>query len=659
MAKTFSGYFLLLAVLLLASSNDGCQQQNANVPALIPFPQQIEWNGQKFNLADSSNRFVQRLVPQINGVLFNSEEAYALVITKDSLILSAITPTGLFRGLHSIRQLTAVEKGKRLVAGCRITDWPAFRIRGFMQDVGRNFQPMEMLKEQIDVLAAYKMNVFHFHVTEDTGWRLESKLYPQLSDLETMSRWPGKYYTQDDFRELVAYCTERHITLIPEFDVPGHSTAFRKAMGFDAMSDPRAQLVLIDLIDELCSMAPANIMPYIHIGTDEVWHSYEEPSPTLLPTLVDRITNHHNREVIVWRPGQNIAGDSVSITQLWSSNGYPKPGHRYLDSRLNYLNHLDPMAGIPQLYFERINDAPHGDSLRMGGILCNWNDNLVGNEYDAILHNPVYPGILTYCETTWTGQSIDFGEQYLAKFPPKDDEAFARFADFEERLIRHRDLYFNDKPFPYIRQTDMEWRIAGPFNHQGDVNNTFPPEESIKPEYIVGSELYTWTEPMVGGTVHLTHFFGYPSYFPKQDGTYYAFTRIWSPEKQMVDAWISFHDWSRSGGRRGGPFPEKGQWHNTNPKVWVNGKLIEPPEWNKPGAEVRSDEIPFSDENYFFREPSKINLDKGWNEVLLKIPVHTRTWKRMFTFVPVDISTGNAKEVDGLRFSAQIVKPFL
>lgn len=628
----------------------GCQPEKPQQPALIPLPQNLVWNGQKFDMADSSTRFVQRIVPEIGGVALNHSEAYTLEITHDSLILSAITPTGLFRGMQTVKQLTTFENGKRLVTGCSIRDWPAFRIRGFMQDVGRNFQSVEILKEQIDVLAAYKMNIFHFHVTEDPGWRLESKLYPQLSDPSTMSRWPGKYYTQDDFRELVAYCIERHITLIPEFDVPGHSTAFRKAFGFETMSDPRVQPIQLDLIDELCSLAPADVMPYIHIGTDEVWHSYEKPGPTLLPALVERITKHHGREVIVWRPGQEIANDSVSITQLWSSDGHPKDGHRYIDSRLNYLNHLDPLAGIAQLFFERINDAPHGDSLRMGGILCNWNDNLVADEYDAILHNPVYPGILTYSETSWKGQTIDFGEQYLARFPAKNDEAFAQYADFERRLINHRDLYFKDKPFPYVKQTNMEWRVIGPFNHNGNVNASFPPEESILPEYVTGDETFSWSEPITGGTVHLTHFFGYPSYFPKKEGTYYAYTRIWSPGKQQVDAWIGFHDWSRSGGRRGGPFPEQGQWHNTNPKVWVNRALIEPPQWNNPGVGVRSDEVPFSDENYFFREPSKITFEKGWNEVLLKIPVTERTWKRMFTFVPIQYENGSVSEIKGLKY---------
>jgi hypothetical protein len=642
--------FLLLFVIFFSQ----CTSEKAEQPALIPMPQNLEWNGQTFDMADSSSRFVQRMVSILEDIRLNENEAYTLAVTADSLILSALSEEGFFRGLQTVKQLTYSEKGKRLVAGCSIRDWPAFRVRGFMQDLGRNFQPMEMLKEQIDVLAAYKFNAFHFHVTDNPGWRLESKKYPQLNSPESMSRWPGKYYTQEEFKELVDYCYERKITLIPEFDLPGHSAAFRKAFGFETMSDPRVQPVLIDLIDELVSLVPPEKMPYIHLGTDEVWHSYEEPSPTLLPALLERVTRHHNREVIVWRPGYHIEGDSISITQLWSSNGHPKPGHRYLDSRLNYLNHLDPLAGIPQLYFERINGAAHGDSLRMGGILCNWNDNLVAEEYYAILHNPVYPGILTYSETSWTGQSEDFGEKYLANFPERNSTAFQKYADFEDRLVKHRDLYFQDKPFPYVKQTHMQWRIAGPFNHEGDVNRSFPPESSITAEYMVDSEKFVWSEPVTGGTVHLTHFFGYPSLFPKETGNWYAFTRIWSPENQSVDAWIGFHDWSRSGGRRGGPFPEQGQWHNTNPQVWLNSEVIPPPEWNNPGLEANSEEIPFTDENYFFRNPTKIQLKKGWNNVLLKIPVKESTWKRMFTFVPVHVQEGNVEEVEGLKFSADL-----
>lgn len=642
-------YYVLIVIIVA-----GCNEQKSDRPALIPMPQRIEWNNERYDLSDSSHSFVQHIVDQLPGVELNHGEAYRLQVTKDSLVLSAITRAGLANGMRTVKQLTFNNRGRRFVAGCDVLDWPAFRIRGFMQDVGRNYQSLEMLKEQIDVLAAYKYNIFHFHVTDNPGWRLESKLYPQLNAPETMSRWKGKYYTHEEFKELVDYCHERNIILIPEFDLPGHSEAFRKAFNLKSMNDPRVQPILIDLIDELAGLAGAEKMPFIHLGTDEVWHEHERPAPELLPSLLARIVEKHNREVVVWRPGYNIENDTVSITQLWSFNGKPKPGHRYLDSRLNYLNHLDPFAGIPQLYYNRINGAVRGDSLRMGGILCNWNDNLVNDEYDVIRHNPVYSGIVTYSETSWKGHDEDFGGKYLAMFPPVGDKAFQDFSEFEERLIKHRDLYFQDKPFPYVRQTDMNWRIIGPFNHDGDAGMQFPPENGISPEYVVDSKTYSWSQPIIGGTIHLQHFFGYSSYFPQDTGTYYAYTRIWSSISGEVDVWISFHDWSRASGRRGGPFPEEGKWHKTDPRVWVNKIPIPAPAWDNPGMEAASEEIPFTDENYYFLEPTRMKLEKGWNEVLLRIPVTEDTWKRMFTFVPVEIQNGTVKEVSGLQFSSEI-----
>ncbi|MCE4563085.1 family 20 glycosylhydrolase [Maribellus sp. CM-23] len=647
-------HYRLLTALLIVGGLFSCNLEKDLTPALIPMPQQLEWSTQLFDMADSSNCFVQRIVSNIPDAQLNCDEAYRLKVSADSVILEATTETGLFRGQQTIKQLAYEKSGKRYLKGCTIVDWPAFRIRGFMQDVGRNFQSMEMLKEQIDVLAAYKLNVFHFHVTENPGWRLESKIYPQLNSAESMSRQKGKYYSQEDFKELVKYCRERKITLIPEFDIPGHSAAFRKAMGFETMSDPRVQPVLIDLLDELCSLSPAEVMPYIHLGTDEVWHSYEKPSPTLLPALLERVTQHHGRELIVWRPGQHIEGDSVSITQLWSSGGHPKPGHRYIDCRLNYLNHLDPLAGMAQLYFERINGAAHDDSMRLGGILCCWNDNNVNDEYDILKQNPVYPGILTYSETSWTGQKRDIGENYLAKLPEKGSELFNEFSAFEDRMIEHRDKYFAGKPFPYVKQMNIEWKVLGPIANGGDVNARFSVEDELQEAYQIDTVNYTWQGPFYGGTIHMNHFFGYPSYFSKEEGTYYAYTQIWSPKEQTMGAWIGFHDWSRSGGRRGGPFPQNGEWHNTHPKVWLNGELLAAPKWNLPGLASNTEEIPFTDENYFFRKPHSIHLKKGWNKVLLKIPVKKDTWKRMFTFVPVLEDNGTIREVEDLKFSAEI-----
>ena len=626
------------------------QSKTADVPALIPMPQKIVWNKQIFKIEGNESRIIRRIVANLPEITINQDEAYFLKIDADSLILLAKTPKGLFHGQQTITQLTFTNEGQLFVAGCTITDWPAFQIRGFMQDVGRNFMSVALLKEQIDVMAAYKFNTFHFHVTDNPGWRLESKKYPQLSSASSMSRWPGKYYSQKDFLELVNYCSERYITLIPEFDIPGHCEAFRRAFVLDSMSDARVKPILLDLIDELCRLVPKEKMPFIHLGTDEVWSKKERPADGLLDAVIDRVKSH-KREVIVWRPGQQNDSDKTSITQLWSSNGKPKDGHRYIDSRLNYLNHLDPLAGVSQLYFDRICNSSTGDSLRLGGILCCWNDNNVTDEYNIIRQNPVYPGMLTYSETSWKGQQVDPGEKYLAKLPPSNNALFQEFQEFEDRLVRHRDLYFQGKQFPYVKQTQIVWNLYGPFNHRGDVEHRFKGEETFEKNIPTEYRNYAVLGPVHGGTIHVRHFFGFQSYFSEKQGTIFASTSIWSPKDQEVGCWIGFQDWSRSGGRRGGPFPEQGQWHTTNPKVWINRKLVEPPVWNNPGLTEKTEEIPFSDENYSFRKPTKIILKKGWNEILLKVPQGGTSWKWMFTFVPVQIEKNQVKEIDGLKFS--------
>jgi len=640
---------LLIFLVLLSSILLG-QTKQIHIPALIPMPQILEWNVQNFKSGSNTSRFVWRIVKRLPKAQMNQDESYFLKVNADSVVLEAETDKGIFRGMQTVKQLTYNENGQEFIAGCRITDWPVFKIRGFMQDAGRNFQSLPMLKEQINVMAAYKLNVFHFHVTDNPGWRLESKKYPQLSAASSMSRWPGKYYSQEDFLQLVNYCNERYITLIPEFDIPGHCEAFRKAFALDSMSDPLVKPVLLDLIDELCNLIPKEKMPYIHLGTDEVWNISEKSEPGLLSALEKRI-KFHNREVIVWSPGQHIENDSTSITQLWSSAGKPKDDHRYIDSRLNYLNHLDPLAGVSQLYFDRICGAAHGDSLRLGGILCCWNDNNVSDEYNIIRQNPVYPGMLTYSETSWKGQPKDPGDNYLAKLPTPENPLYHEYQEFEDRLIRHRDLYFQGKPFPYVKHSQIAWKIIGPFDNHGDINRTFPIENSIKMNYLVVGKNYSWTGPYYGGTIHIRHFFGFPSLFSEKKGTVYATTNIWSPKNQKIDCWIGFQDWSRSGGRRGGPFPQQGQWHTTNPKVWVNSEIIGPPVWKNPGLAEKTEEIPFSDENYFIRKPTKIVLKEGWNTVLLKVPQGGSSWKWMFTFIPVQMENNQLKEIEGLKFS--------
>ena len=577
----------------------------------------------------------------------NTNEAYRLTIDTEIKIY-ATTKKGAYYAIKTLQQIFRQQHNKGFLPTLKMTDWPAFKIRGFMHDTGRNFQSVDQLKEQIEVLSQYKYNVFHWHLTDDPGWRLESKIYPQLQSENATSRHKGKYYTQGDFKEIIAFCRERHITVIPEFDIPGHSRAFRNALGFKSMKDKKVLPVLLDLFDELCSLASVEEMPYIHIGTDEVRNKGEYVSKDFILEIMKRI-KENDRELIVWKEGIEIKEDSTSINQLWAQHE-PRKGHRFIDSRANYINHLDPFAGMSRLYFQQPCRQPKGDALALGGILCAWPDNNVANERDILKQNPIYPSMVFYADAIWKGRENN-ALDYWAKLPSINTEAFREFRKFEEKVITHRDLFFKRKEFPYVKQTNIFWNVMGPFDHKGDVSTKFPIEDSIKPSYNVSGKEYKWSDSMVGGTLHFKHFFGFPALTKEKTGTYYAHTEIYSPNNRVQDFWVGFHGWSRSG-RRGGPFPKQGQWHTTNPKIWINNVEIKPPVWKQPNLESKTDEIPFIDEDYFYRAPTKINLKKGWNKVLLKIPHGGNSWKWMFTCVPVMIDNGQVSEASELTYRA-------
>ena len=151
-------------------------------------------------------------------------------------------------------------------------------------DVGRTYVSLEELKREVDIFSQFKVNVFHLHLTENEAWRLESRRYPQLHAPESMLRQPGKFYTQDEMRELDAYCRERGVTLIPEIDMPGHSGAFERATGF-GMQTPEGKAILKELLAEASEVFSG---PYFHIGTDEVGFS----DPSFVPEMVACVRAH-------------------------------------------------------------------------------------------------------------------------------------------------------------------------------------------------------------------------------------------------------------------------------------------------------------------------------------------------------------------------------
>ena len=680
--KTTYALIVCLFLISLISCTEDSKKTSNDFPALIPFPKEMGRTKDKFMLTDkitivsegegveAEAEMLRKYLEEVGikattgtkkgNVLLklgkvdadnNVDEAYLLDVTTKQVKIVANTRTGLFWGIQTLRQSISDSEDGKYLPWCSIRDWPEFKIRGFMHDNGRNFQSLPLLKEQLEVLALYKMNVFHWHFTDNPGWRLESKKYPQLQDSSATSRKPGKYYSHNDFREILDFCKQRHITVIPEFDLPGHTDAFRKTFGGITMTDEGVQEILIDLIDELCGLATPEEMPYIHLGTDEVRRAEEKVPADFLIPLLDKV-KECGREVIVWREGIIVEEDSTSINQLWAKHE-PQEGHRFIDSRSNYINHLDPFAGVARLFFQQPCYQPKGDSLALGGILCAWPDNRVDDERDILRQNPIYPSIVFYSDAIWNGRE-NINEEYWAKLPDVGSDEFKSFEKFETKVIAHRDRFFQDKEFPYVTQTGIKWKLIGAFDHKGDVNRQFPVEAQMQDSYSLDDTLFQWSGPYAGGTIHLKHFFGFPSVTDKNEGTYYAYTEIYSPEDRQQNFWIGFHGWSRAGGRRGGPFPEQGQWHTTNPKIWVNGKEIQPPIWKQPSLAANTPEIPFVDEDYFYREPTKVNLKKGWNKVLLKIPHGGTSWKWMFTCVPVDWDGTNVREVKDLKFDPKL-----
>jgi hexosaminidase len=268
-------------------------------------------NGADRRLYDAANRFLRRLdgrtglffpqgiiskeIPQsvenpaltisaqrTGKVALYEDESYALSVTPEKIKLEAVTDIGALRGLETLLQLLDSDENGYYFPSVEIKDQPRFPWRGLMIDASRHFQPIDVLKRNIDGMAAVKMNVLHFHLCDNQGWRVESKTYPKLQQLAS----DGQYYTHEQIKEIIQYAADRGIRVMPEFDVPGHATAMlvaypeigsapgpyemeRNAGIFNPVLDPtneQTYVFLDKLFTEMASLFPD---PYFHIGGDE------------------------------------------------------------------------------------------------------------------------------------------------------------------------------------------------------------------------------------------------------------------------------------------------------------------------------------------------------------------------------------------------------
>lgn len=602
---------------------------SANHPSsLLPLPQKYQFNGKK---SSGELTVEEKYVNQIEGAKFQ-EEAYHLSITRKGIFLEATTPKGMYWGRQTLEQLKYTKNKKTWVPQCDITDWPAFRIRGFMHDVGRSYIPVEELKREISLLSRYKINVFHWHLTENQAWRLECKKYPQLNAPENMEREKGKYYTLEEARLLVEFCKQHQVLLIPEIDMPGHSAAFERTFNTDMQSEKGTQ-ILKDIIDEVCATFD---VPYLHIGTDEVQFT----NPDFVPMMVKYIRDK-GKKVISYNPGWNYKPGEIDMTQLWSYRGKAQKGIPAIDCRYHYANHFDTYADLVAMFNSRIYNQPEGSDDLAGCIVAFWNDRFIDNTPQLLAENNFYPYMLTLAERAWRGGGNCYFDGKGTLLWEDEPEQLAAFKEFEHRLLWQKKTWLKEVPFPYVRQTQSEWQITDAFPNGGDLTKVFPPEQQEDSVYQYEGKTYK-TRKIIGNGIYLRHVWGtlVPGFYanPQENHTAYATRWIYSPKERKAKLALEFQNYSRS---ESDLAPRQGTWDYKCSRAWINGKEIMPPVWENTNTE-RSNEITLKNENYMSRPAIDITLKKGWNKLMLKLPVgkfsskETRLVKWMFTAAILD-----------------------
>ena len=602
---------------------------SANHPSsLLPLPQKYSFNGKN---ANGKLTVEEKYVAQIQGAKFQ-EEAYHLLITQKGILLEATTPKGMYWGKQTLEQLKFTKNKKTYLPQCDITDWPAFRIRGFMHDVGRSYIPVEELKREISLLSRYKINVFHWHLTENQAWRLESKRYPELNAPENMEREKGKFYTLEEARQLVEFCKQHQVLLIPEIDMPGHSAAFVRTFKTDMQSEKGTQ-ILKDIIDEVCATFD---VPYLHIGTDEVQFT----NPDFVPMMVKYI-RAKGKKVISYNPGWNYKPGEIDMMQLWSYRGKAQKGIPAIDCRYHYANHFDTYADLVAMFNSRIYNQTEGSDDLAGCIVAFWNDRFIDNTPQLLAENNFYPYMLTLAERAWRGGGNCYFDGKGTLLWEDEPEQLAAFKEFEDRLLWQKKTWLKEVPFPYVRQTQSEWQITDAFPNGGDLNKVFPPEEKEDSVYLYEGKTYK-TRKIIGNGIYLRHVWGtlVPGFYanPQENHTAYATRWIYSPKERKTQLMLEFQNYSRS---ESDLAPRQGTWDYKCSRAWLNGQEIMPPVWENTNTE-RSNEITLKNENYMSRPAIDITLKKGWNKLMLKLPVgkfsskETRLVKWMFTAAILD-----------------------
>lgn len=368
------------------------------------------------------------------------DESYVLDVSAAKATLTAPNPLGAMHGLQTFLQLVAITPSGFAAPAVHIEDAPRFPWRGLTIDVSRHFIYLSTLKRNIDAMAAVKLNVLHLHLSDDQGFRVESKEFPKLQEMGS----DGKYYTQAEMRDLIRYAGDRGIRVLPEFDMPGHSTSWfvgypelasgpgpyqieRRWGIFDPAMDPSRQSTykfLDKFVGEMAELFPDH---YFHIGGDEVNGKQWDASPKMQEFMhahklknnqelqqyftlqVQKIVSKHHKEMVGWDEILTPGMPKDIVIQSWrgqeSLAEAARQGYRgilssgyYLDGMAPASQHyaVDPMANADATL------TPEQQKLILGGEACMWAEFISDENIDS----RIWPRAAAVAERLWSRQDV-------------------------------------------------------------------------------------------------------------------------------------------------------------------------------------------------------------------------------------------------------------
>jgi hexosaminidase len=376
----------------------------------------------------------------------NEDESYRLEVSEKQALLRAPTVVGALRGLETFLQLLEGDRGGYYFPLAQIQDKPRFPWRGLLIDVCRHWQPIEVIKRNLDGMAAVKLNVLHLHLTENQGFRVESRRFPKLQQMGS----DGLYYTQDQIREIIAYARDRGIRVIPEFDIPGHSTSWfvgypelasapgpyeieRKYGVFDPAMDPTREEVYKFLDRFLGEMAALFPDAYMHIGGDEVTGKHWRLNPQIQAFMqkkglkdkqalqaffnqrVSKILQKYGKKMVGWDEILHPDLPKDIVVQSWrgqrslaeaAKNGYTgilSNGY-YLDYMRTAAQHysVDPIRPDSAL-------TPEQEARILGGEACMWGEYISQENIDS----RIWPRMAAIAERFWSPRTVtDVADMY-------------------------------------------------------------------------------------------------------------------------------------------------------------------------------------------------------------------------------------------------------